>query len=63
MVLFVFQCYLVFNLGKFISFGLGTVRHERVNLLEGISCLKLNLDCGTCPCLAMIVINYLWSSV
>ena len=29
-VLFVFQFYPVCNFGKFISFGLGTIRSERV---------------------------------
>ena len=36
MVLFVLQFYLVCNFGKFISFGLGTVRSEK-----GSSVLKL----------------------
>ena len=31
-VLFAFQCYLACNFGKFITFGLGNVRSERVNL-------------------------------
>ena len=31
MVLFVFQFYSVCNFGKFINFGLGTVRSERIN--------------------------------
>ena len=33
-VLFVFQFYLVCNFGKFISFGLDTVKRERVNNLD-----------------------------
>ena len=32
MVLFSFQFYSVWNFGKFISFGLGTVRSERVQM-------------------------------
>ena len=34
MVLFVFQVYPVCNFGKFISFGLGTVRRERVKIIN-----------------------------
>ena len=44
-VLFVFYFYSVYNFGKFISFGLGTVRNERINnnlnFLNVIGALKV----------------------
>ena len=44
MVLFVFQIYLVCNLGKFINSGLGTVRSEKNN-----SCVNdMDTDVGIC---------------
>ena len=36
-VLFVFQFYPISNFGKFINFGLGTIRSERVNVPVGVS--------------------------
>ena len=35
--LFMFQCFLGYNFGKLVDFGLGTVRGERVKLLLGES--------------------------
>ena len=42
-VLFVFHFYPVSNFGKFMSFGLGTFRNERVNLDEKKLCESHNL--------------------
>ena len=53
MVLFAFQFYPVCNCGKFITFGLGFVRSERV---KTFSCRKSSIEKFQCLALAWVTV-------